>query len=138
MINTAESRIYRFRPDRLDPVTVFVEQYSPSCSRVTVQCYARAWTAYWGSHGEQPVEQFMLQNHAEYIAQNLTWGLNGRVLKSCEKHDFAYLMRIVEAIQAHFALTNRGDGRILPEIEIRNAAEAIRARGEVTQEGGAA
>lgn len=101
-------RAYHFQPDRLDHVTVHIEEYAPGQSRVTVQCWARAWTAYWGSHGERPVEQFMLSCHPEYIAQNLTWGLSGRVLKSCEKHDFAYLMRIVEAMQEHFKTQLKG------------------------------
>lgn len=96
-------RAYQFKPDRFDQVTVYIEEYAPGQSRVTVQCWARAWTAYWGSHGDAPVEQFMLSCHPEYIADNLTWGLNGTLLKSAQKNDYAYVVRIATAIKEHFS-----------------------------------
>jgi hypothetical protein len=102
-------RVHRFHPDRLDPVTVYVEEYAPGSSRITVQCYGRAWTAYWGNHGNCSVEHFMLLCNPEYTANSLTHGLNGSILKRCEKHDFAYLVRIVEAIQSHFQMLNERD-----------------------------
>ena len=95
-------RVYRFHPSKLDPVTVFVEQYSKNASRVTVQCYSRAWTAYWGNHGSDKVEDFICGSGHEYVANNLTWGLNGLFLKSVTKREFAYLCRIVIAMQEHF------------------------------------
>ena len=101
-------RVYRFHPDRLDPITVYVEQYGPTASRITVQCYAQAWTAYWGSHGANPVEDFVVRCHPEYVAENLTWGNNGRMLKRVEKLQRDYLVRIAEAIQAEFAKTKGG------------------------------
>ena len=95
-------RIYRFHPSGLDPVSVYVEQFSPNASRITVQCYARAWTAYWGSHGDQPVEHFVVNCHADYVIDNLIWGMQGIVLAKMQKHEIAYLTKIVEAIQVHF------------------------------------
>lgn len=96
-------RVYRFHPDNLDPIAVYVEQFGAASSRITVQCWARSWTAYWGSHGEAGVEQFVIRAHADYVAENLTWGLNGRILKAAAKNDFNYLLRIVRAIQNEFA-----------------------------------
>jgi hypothetical protein len=69
---------------------------------MTVQCYAQAWTAYWGSHGHDPIEEFVLTCNAEYIADGLKWGNSGLILKRREKDNFAYLVRIVRAIQEHF------------------------------------
>lgn len=95
-------RVYKFHPERLDPVTVFVEQLGESKSRITVQCYAQAWTAYWGSHGDCTVEEFITSCHAEYVADNLSWGWNGLLLKATQKLQREYLIRIVQAIQQHF------------------------------------
>lgn len=96
-------RVHRFRPERLDPICVYVEEYKPGSSRMTVQCYARAWTAYWGSHGsDSSVEQFVARSNPEYVADNLSWGTNGLMNKFQQKHDYAYLVRLVQAIQAHF------------------------------------
>lgn len=95
-------RVYKFHPDRLDPVTVFVEQLGECRSRVTVQCYARAWTAYWGSHGECQVEKFIVSCDADYLADNFSWGLNGLMLKRIEKPQRDYLIRVIQSIQQHF------------------------------------
>ena len=95
-------RVYRFHPENLDPIAVYIEEFSPTSSRMTVQCYAQAWTAYWGSHGERGVEAFVIGCNAEYLADNLTWGNNGRLTKKYEKHGLTYLRRIAKAIQAEF------------------------------------
>lgn len=96
-------RVHRFHPNGLDPITVYVEEYRPGSSRITVQCYAQAWTAYWGAHGARPVERFVASADADYVADGLVWGNNGLMLKSREKHHRAYLLRIVRAMQDHFS-----------------------------------
>lgn len=98
-----ELRVYRFHPVGIDPVAVYVEQFGQNSSRMTVQCYAQAWTAYWGSHGGNGLESFVVGCHPEYVADNLTWGNNGLMLKRHEKFNRDYLLRIVRAIQAEFS-----------------------------------
>lgn len=96
-------RVHRFHPAGLDPVTVYVEQYGPESSRMTVQCYAQAWTAYWGAHGKRPVEQFVADCNAEYVVSNLDWGNGGQRTKAAERRHIEYLTRIVRAIQEEFS-----------------------------------
>lgn len=103
-------RVYRFHPDGLDPIAVYVEQFRPESSRMTVQCYAQAWTAYWGSHGSKGVESFVVGCHADYVADNLQYGTSGLMLKAREKHQREYLLRIVRAIQAEFAIHTKKGG----------------------------
>jgi hypothetical protein len=98
-----ELRVYRFHPDGLDPVAVYVEQYGPRSSRMTIQCYAQAWTGYWGSHGDAGLEAFVCSCSDDYISNGLEWGTNGLRLKRTEKFQNDYLRRIICAIQAHFA-----------------------------------
>lgn len=96
-------RVYRIEAIGIDPVTVYVEQFRPGAARMVVQCYARAWTGFWGSHGpEAPLESFVASSAAEYIADGLVWGTNGQMLKRLEKDNHAYVTRIVRAIQAEF------------------------------------
>lgn len=104
----SDLRVYRFHPDGLDPIAVYVEQFGPASSRMTVQCYAQAWTAYWGSHGEKGLEAFVMSCHADYVVDGMTWGNGGLMLKSREKHHREYLLRIVRAIQAEFAKSTGG------------------------------
>lgn len=96
-------RIYRFHPAGLDPITVYVEQYSERASRVTVQCYAQAWTAYWGAHGDEGAERFMRDCSVGYLVDSFVWGNNGLMLKRREMDQARYLGRIIDAIQRHFA-----------------------------------
>lgn len=98
-------RIYRFHPNGLDPVSVYIEQFSPVSSRMTVQCYSRAWTAYWGSHGDKHVESFIVGCSPDYIADNLIWGLNGLMTEKNERHEYDYIIRIVRSIQEEFRKT---------------------------------
>lgn len=96
-------RVYRFKPQGIDPVTVYVEQYGPRSSRMTVQCYAQAWTGYWGSHGDAGLEHFFMTSGSDYLSGGLEWGTNGLRLKRLEKHQNDYLQRIIRAIQQHFS-----------------------------------
>jgi hypothetical protein len=103
MSDTHQSRVYRFEAVGLDPITIYVEQFRPGAGRMTVQCYARAWTAFWGSHGaDAPLEGFVASAPADYITDGLIWGTRGVILRKHEKTDEAYVQRIVRAIQAHF------------------------------------
>jgi hypothetical protein len=96
-------RVYRIEAIGLDPITVYVEQFRPGAARMVVQCYARAWTGFWGSHGtEAPLESFVASSDAEYVANGLVWGTNDLILKRREKDNYAYVTRIVRAIQAEF------------------------------------
>jgi hypothetical protein len=102
-VSEPQLRTYRIEAIGLDPITVYIEQFRPGAGRMTVQCYARAWTSFWGSHGaEAPLETFITACDAEYIADGLTWGLNGLILKRRETDNHAYLVRIVRAIQESF------------------------------------
>jgi hypothetical protein len=96
-------RVHRFCPAGLDPVTVYIEQYSLRQSKVTVQCFSRAWTTYWGGHWDVPVEEFMTKVTADYIVNNLIWGWSGMLLKQALTSEEKYLHRIVVAMQSHFA-----------------------------------
>lgn len=103
MSDSHQLRVYRFESIGLDPITVYVEQFRPGAGRMTVQCYARAWTGFWGSHGaEAPLEHFVADCPADHIAAGLIWGTRGVILRRHEKTDEAYVQRIVRAIQAHF------------------------------------
>lgn len=106
MSDTPQLRTYRLEVIGLDPITVYVEQFRPGAGRMTVQCYARAWTGFWGSHGpEAPLESFVASSDSEYIADGLIWGTRGLILRKNEKTDEVYVQRIVRAIQAHFRQT---------------------------------
>lgn len=102
-------RIYRFHPGGLDPIAIYVEQFGPRSSRMTVQCFSRAWTAYWGAHGDEGLEVFVTACDADYIADGLaSLGLHDRLMRQYRGSDRNYLLRIVRALQAEFAARAAG------------------------------
>lgn len=65
---------------RLDPVSVFIEDFEPGRGEITIKCYDRSWTAYWGSMGRgNSVAQFLQRVTPEYAAGCLSVGIDETV-----------------------------------------------------------
>lgn len=77
-------------PHRLDPITVFLEDLEPRKGRITIRCYDKAWTAYWGGMGEQTVAQFFRSCDEHYIAKNLEQGIDSDIVDSDSIKDGAF------------------------------------------------
>jgi hypothetical protein len=82
--------------DRLDPISVVLENFEPGKGRVTIRCYAQSWAlnAYWGAMSGKSVEEFIMDCHPEYVMGCLTWGR-----QPVKKRDEAYFVRVVRAVQ---------------------------------------
>lgn len=39
----------------LDPIDVMLENFEPGKGRITIRCYTKAWTSYWGGMSGQTV-----------------------------------------------------------------------------------
>jgi hypothetical protein len=78
----------------LDPITVYLEDIAPSQGMMTVVCYGKSWTGYWGGMGENcKILDFIISVDSGYIARRIS---HNRATKSDDK----YLMRIIEVVQA--------------------------------------
>lgn len=51
----------------LDPITVFLEDYEPGKGKITVSCWGKSWTAYWGGMSGDDVATFFCRVNADYI-----------------------------------------------------------------------
>lgn len=83
-----------FDAGKLDPVTVFLQDFGGGGGRLVVECWCTAWAAYWGAMGTRDVREFVLDAHADYIAT--------RMLPQDRKHlkrDEAYLLHLVKVVQ---------------------------------------
>jgi len=81
----------------LDPVTVYVENYTPGKGRMVVTCYASAWTAFWGAMGDDTtLEQFVAGCSPEYVADNMVWGADTK------KSTKGYADKVAAAVVAFF------------------------------------
>ena len=79
----------------LDPITYIAENHRPGAGTMTITCYGRAWTGYWGAMGdENTVESFFSKADTGYLV--------GKMLPDSPRHkktDIAYFERIVAAVQ---------------------------------------
>jgi hypothetical protein len=78
----------------LDPVCAIFRDAGPQCGELTVTCYGRAWTAYWGAMGDQTVKEFVHSCGRDYICNKLT-----DYTRKQTKSDGEYLERIVTALK---------------------------------------
>ncbi len=58
--------------DRLDPVTVFLEDLGPKQGKVTIECYGESWSASWGGMGDRTVADFFCSCDEHYLANKLS------------------------------------------------------------------
>jgi hypothetical protein len=56
----------------LDPITVYAEDIGPRQGKITVECYGRSWSAYWGGMGDQTISEFFRSCNVGYIANKMT------------------------------------------------------------------
>lgn len=77
--------------ERLDPITVFIEDlgrrdaphegrpdYWTGQGKLTISCYGKSWSAYWGGMGQRTVAQFVVDAHTEYVLNCLDRGIQSK------------------------------------------------------------
>ena len=62
------TKLYITGAERLDPITVFLEDFEPCKGKITVSCWGKSWTAFWGGMWDgMTVGQFFCELDAGYI-----------------------------------------------------------------------
>ena len=82
----------------LDPITVIFRDESAGRGGVIVECYGKAWSAFWGGMGDKTVKGFVASCGPDYVAGKL-WRDGEKRTKAAE----AYLLRIASAVCASCA-----------------------------------
>lgn len=79
---------------QLDPITVIVRDFELGRGQIIIECYGRAWAAYWGAMGGVNLATFFINCGADYLANRLR-PAGIRITKAEQE----YLVRIVRAVQ---------------------------------------
>ena len=74
--------------DKLDPVTVYLEDHGPAEGTITFTCYGQSWSAYWGGMGDQTIAEFFCSCDHHYIASKVS-SLPIAVVDEAALHAFA-------------------------------------------------
>ncbi len=83
----------------LDPVTVFLEDFEPGRGQLTLVCWGRAWTHYWGAMGTRcRLRDFLLEASTCYLAGKLMLPYDV-MLKRSESREERWLTQIVDAMK---------------------------------------
>lgn len=54
----------------LDPISLFIEDFEPGRGQITINCYNKSWTSYWGGCGKDGVLSFFLSCDKYYLTKN--------------------------------------------------------------------
>ena len=58
--------------DRLDPITVFIEDIELGKGKITIECYGKSWSYYWGGMSGKTVSEFFSTIGIDYLS-NCLW-----------------------------------------------------------------
>lgn len=87
----------------LDPVTAFLEDFEPGRGQLTLVCWGRAWSHFWGAMGNgATVAEFCARASTGYIVNKLMLPYDV-MLKRAEHREEKWLTQIVEALKAELA-----------------------------------
>lgn len=56
----------------LDPITLIIEDFSNRRGKVMIECYGKAWSAYFGDMGKEKISEFIHTADVEYLVGKLT------------------------------------------------------------------
>ncbi|WP_323907602.1 hypothetical protein [Aeromonas veronii] len=63
--------------EKLDPVTIYLDNPAPSRGKITIECFGKSWSSFWPAMGGRRVEEFFVSCDDDYLAGNLS---------SCRSH----------------------------------------------------
>lgn len=72
VVETSVRKITVTGAPSLDPIAVILEDWEPGRGQITISCYGKSWTAYWGGMGERAIAQFFVSCDEHYLAGNLS------------------------------------------------------------------
>jgi len=58
--------------ERLDPISVYLEDIGTGRGKITITCFGKSWTSYWGGMGNRTVSEFVRSCDNHYLAKNLS------------------------------------------------------------------
>lgn len=77
---TTVTKLHLTELDKLDPISVFLEDLAPAKGKIIIECFGSSWAATWGSMGRgRNVATFFCGNDADYLIGSLAPHLRGEI-----------------------------------------------------------
>lgn len=65
--------------ERLDPITLYLEDLEKSKGKATIECFGKSWSSYWGGMGSDSISSFILSCHNEYLINCFDRGIDSEI-----------------------------------------------------------
>lgn len=81
-MNIEQSKVRKIRItdiERLDPVTVYTENFERGKGKIVIECAGQSWSSYWPAMGSKTIEQFFISINNGYAINNLAGSLSEEV-----------------------------------------------------------
>jgi len=65
--------------DRLDPVKVMIENLRPGAGNITITCFGKSWTSYWGAMSDRTIQEFFVDCNDSYLINCLDRGIRSMI-----------------------------------------------------------
>jgi len=63
------TKLYVTDVSNLDPVTIYLEDNPPHRGKITIECYGKAWSYYWGNIGAKSIMDFFVNCDNHYLSE---------------------------------------------------------------------
>ncbi|WP_343552163.1 hypothetical protein [Pantoea sp.] len=63
----------------LDPVKVMIENIQPGVGNITITCFGKSWTSYWGAMSDQTIQEFFVDCNDSYLINCLDRGIRSMI-----------------------------------------------------------
>lgn len=74
--------------ENLDPVTVYIKNYSKGLGKITIECYGKSWSNLWPAMGDRNIQEFFIDCDNDYLLKNL--------IEDTTKTDFDEINRLAD------------------------------------------
>ncbi len=90
-VSSTQVRCYKIEGlKNLDLVSVYIEDLGKGKGKITLECFGKCWSYFWGSIGDQTIEQFFNSMSVAYLA-NCFWDHS----HPQHEHDFSKVQKAV-------------------------------------------
>lgn len=63
----------------LDPVKVMIENIQPGVGNITITCFGKSWTSYWGSMSDRTIQEFFVDCNDSYLINCIDRGIRSMI-----------------------------------------------------------
>ncbi len=118
--------------ERLDPVTVYLEDFEPGQGKITIECFGQSWSSYWGAMRGHTVAQFFCSCDESYLSNCLAGNLPSNTTD--DEKAWEFIKWEIDKAKQNDQLDYRGSILAMNEIErFESADEWMQSGSELVQ-----